>query len=303
MSKRVVMILGATGQVGGLLAKELKDNSSVQVRVTTRHKDQIDSLKKQYGDAVFLDLDDDSTFASALKGVDGLFLLTGYSVDMLVQAKTMVDAALAAGVKHIVQLGVFRPKRECSDPHFAWHQMIQAYIRDSGIAWTFLHPNAFMQNLIGLFTAEPGVLPWYGKDAKFGWIALEDVAQSAAKILAEGPAVHKGKDYWFSTESLNITEVAKTVSDVCEIPLQAPLLGPDELARDLQKAGMTDVYFTKGVVEFFRHVLDGRMPYIAEVRDDVPKLLGRPGMKLRDWAKLNKNAIREKHLQKTGAKI
>src|SRR5580700_9135425 len=115
MSKRTVMILGATGQVGGLLAKELKDSSSLQVKVTTRRKEQIEALQKQYGDAVFLDLDDARTFESALKGVDGLFLLTGYSVDMLVQAKTMVDAALATGVKHIVQLGVYTPKRECSD--------------------------------------------------------------------------------------------------------------------------------------------------------------------------------------------
>lgn len=303
MDKRVIMVLGATGQVGGLLAKQLKDKSSVQVRVTTRRKDQIEALKKQYGDAVYLDLDDARTFASALKGVDGLFLLTGYTVDMLVQSKSLVDAALAAGVKHIVQLGVYTPKRECSDPHFAWHQMIQAYIRDSGIAWTFLHPNVFMQNLIGLFSEQPGVILWYGKDAKFGWVALEDVAECAGKILVEGPSSHSGKDYWFSTESLNITEVTKIVSEVCELPLQAPLLGPDELARDLQKAGMTDVYFTKGVVEFFRQVLDGRLPYIGEVRDDVPKLLSRPGMKVREWAKLNKTAVREKHQQKTKAKV
>ena len=54
MNKKVVMVLGATGQVGGLLANELKDNASVQVRVTTRRKEQIDALKKQYGEAVFL---------------------------------------------------------------------------------------------------------------------------------------------------------------------------------------------------------------------------------------------------------
>jgi len=39
-----------------------------------------------------------------------------------------VDAAKKAGVKHIVHLGVFTPKFDCYDAHFAWHQMIEAYL-------------------------------------------------------------------------------------------------------------------------------------------------------------------------------
>jgi len=49
-----------------------------------------------------------------------LFLLTGYTVDMLVQSKTLVDAAKKAGVRHIVHQGVFG-QWDCTDPHFAWH--------------------------------------------------------------------------------------------------------------------------------------------------------------------------------------
>jgi NAD(P)H dehydrogenase (quinone) len=90
---------------------------------------------------------------------------------------------------------------------------------------------------------------------------------------------------------LNISEVAKIISEVCGLSLLAPVLGPDDLVADLKKAGTTDPFFTKGLVEFFRQVVDGRMSYIAEVKDDVPKLLGRPGMKLRDWAQLNKKAL------------
>jgi hypothetical protein len=51
-----------------------------------------------------------------------------------------------------------------------------------------------MQNLLGQF-AQAGEVRWYGKDAKVGWIALEDVAECAAKILAEGPSLHNKKDY------------------------------------------------------------------------------------------------------------
>lgn len=302
MDKPVVMVLGVTGKLGGLVAKELKSDSSVSLRVTTRRPEQIGTLKATYGDAVFLDLDDPRSFAGSLKGVDRLFILTGYTVDMLVQAKSLVDAAVEAGVKHIVQLGVFTPKRECSDPHFAWHQLIQSYIRESGIAWTFLHPNVFMQNLLDPPVAQPGQINWWGKDRKFGWIALEDVAAAAAKILKEGPDTHLKQDYWFSTESHNIQEVAQTLKEAIGIELKAPSLDPEEMLSLLQTHGVSDVYFTKGAVEFFRQVIDGRMAYVGDVRDDLPKLIGRTGITLRDWAVLHQKELEASYRLPAAAK-
>jgi NAD(P)H dehydrogenase (quinone) len=299
MDKPVVMVLGVTGKLGGLVAKQLRADSSIKLRVTTRRPEQIESLASDYGEAVLLDLDDARSFPAALKGVDRLFLLTGYTVDMLVQAKSLTDAAIDAGVKHIVQLGVFTPKRECSDPHFAWHQLIQSYIRESGIPWTFLHPNVFMQNLLDPFIAQPGQVNWYGMDYKLGWIALEDVAEATAKILQEGPAIHNKQDYWFSTESLNIQEAAKIVGDVTKLPVHAPLLGPDVMVQGMQMLGITDAYFTRGVVEFFRQIVDGRMAYVGDVRDDLPKLIGRTGMTLKDWAQLHKDDLVQSYQQPT----
>jgi NAD(P)H dehydrogenase (quinone) len=291
MNKPVVMVLGVTGKLGGLVAKQLRADDSISLRVTTRRQEQIESLAGEYGEAVLLDLDDSRSFPAALKGVDRLFLLTGYTVDMLVQAKSLTDAAIDAGVKHIVQLGVFTPKRDCSDPHFAWHQLIQSYIRESGIAWTFLHPNVFMQNLLDPPVAQPGQINWYSMDRKLGWIALEDVAEATAKILKEGPVVHNKQDYWFSTESLNIQDIAKIIGDATKLPVHAPLLGPDVMVQGMQALGITDVYFTKGAVEFFRQVVDGRMAYVGDVRDDLPKLIGRSGMTFKDWAQLHQDDL------------
>ena len=295
MDKPVVMVLGVTGKLGGLIAKQLKEDDSIRLRVTSRRQEQVSLLKASYGEAVYLDLDASQSFSSALTGVDRLFILTGYTIDMLVQAKSLVDAALNAGVKHIVQLGVFTPHRECSSPHFVWHQLIQSYIRESGIAWTFLHPNEFMQNLLDPPTTQPGEIRWWGKERKFGWVALEDVAEAAAKILHDGPTVHAGQDYWFSTEVLDIQEVAKIVGSVIGIELRAPLVGSDDLLQLLQADGITDVYWTKGVVEYFTQVVDGKMEHMSQVRDDFPKLIGRSGTELREWAALHKSDLAEKY--------
>lgn len=280
-----ILILGVTGQLGKMVADGLKKE---KLRVTSRRREQLPQLKKEYGDAVFLDLDDPRTFGAALTGVDRLFLLTGYTVAMLVQSKAIVDAAKKAGVKHIVHLGVFSPQFDCYDPHFAWHQMIEAYIRDSGIPCTFLHPNCFMQNFTGFYgMAKNGRVRFYAKDKRVGWIALEDVGEAAAKILIEGPAKHQGKEYWFSTESLNIHEIAQIFSAVTGKKFTADALPPEQFLKDVKNS---DPYFT-GVAECFKQVVDGRMAYLGDVRDDLPRLIGRKGTTLKEWAQMHKEEL------------
>ncbi|MBR7745231.1 NmrA family NAD(P)-binding protein [Undibacterium sp. BYS107W] len=61
-----------------------------------------------------------SSFATASANVDRVFLLTGYTSDMLFQSKKLVDAAKEAGVSHIVHLGVFTSGMDLI-LHFVWH--------------------------------------------------------------------------------------------------------------------------------------------------------------------------------------
>ena len=62
---------------------------------------------------------------------------------------SVTSLARKARVRHIVHQGIFG-NWDCPDPHFAWHQMIQKYIESSGVGWTNLQPNFFMENLTGL---------------------------------------------------------------------------------------------------------------------------------------------------------
>ncbi len=290
--KPIAMILGVTGQLGGLIAERLLNQDIISMRVTARKKEQLPKLKEKYGDAVYLDLDDPRTFTSALQGVESLFLLTGYSVSMLVQSKAMVDAARKAGVKHIVHLGVFTPEPDCYDAHFAWHQMIEAYIKASGIPYTFLHPNCFMQNFTGFYgMAKNGKVTFYADDKKLGWIALEDVAEATCKILIDGPSKHHGKDYWFSTESLNIYEIAAIFSEATGKKFEANAKSPEQFIPDMgEDRKSIDPYFF-GVEDCFKQCVDGRMSYLSQERDDLPKLVGHKGMSTKEWATLHKEEL------------
>ncbi len=66
----------------------------------------MDAWKDKGKTAVRIDLDDPLSFPEALAGVDRLFLMTGYTIHMVHQMKTITDAAVDAGVSFIVHLGV-----------------------------------------------------------------------------------------------------------------------------------------------------------------------------------------------------
>ncbi len=289
-SKPVILLLGATGQVGKLIAENLREHDSLELRVASRKQDQLAELEKQYGKSVYIDLDDPQTFSKALQGVNRLFLLTSYSVSMLVQSKTIIDAAKKEGVEHIVHLGVFSSVSDCTAPHFVWHQMIEVYIKHSQIKWTFLHPNCFFQNLTNFSVLNNGKFRWY-THKPCGWVALEDVAEAATKTLVDGPDKHHGRDYWFSTESLDANEITKILSQITQKKVVPDVQSAEQFINDLGVDPKTvDPYFFS-VAESCQQIEDGRMNYIGDVKDDIQILLNRKGLSLSQWAEKHKLEI------------
>ncbi len=80
------------------------------------------------------------TFPDALSGVDRLVLATGSTLAMVQQSKALVDATVDTGVQSVVHPGIYRNGR-MTEPHFAWHELVERYIEGSSIAWAQLHPS------------------------------------------------------------------------------------------------------------------------------------------------------------------
>jgi NAD(P)H dehydrogenase (quinone) len=292
LTSPVVLVIGTTGQVGKLIVDEFdRDPGNVRVRYAARKPAQVDELRAAGRDAVRLDLDDPSTFAHALHGVDRVYLLTGYTVAMLTQSKTLVDAAVKAGVNHVVHQGVFA-NWDVTDPHFVWHQMIERYIEGSGLAWTHLHPNVFMEGLASMTPVDDGAFSVFWGDRRVGWIAARDIAAVAATVLRQGPARHGGKEYWLSTEVASGPEVAAIFTEALDREIRCNVLGPEEFKASVAKGSTTvESWYADAGVEFTRQVIDGRMGYIGTVRDDVEFVTGRPSISLRQWAIENRDRL------------
>jgi uncharacterized protein YbjT (DUF2867 family) len=284
-----VLVLGSTGQTGARIASELDDAADrVEVVRASRNPETITRWRSDGRSAVQLDLDDARTFPGALVGIDRLFVMTGYTVAMTHQTKTITDAAADAGVGHIVHLGIFGNGRS-TDPHFAWHELVERYIEGSGVPWTHLHPHMFMENLLSVFVLRDGRLPWPAGDKPTGWIAGEDLASVAATVLVEGPEVHGGKGYWMSTDVLDGVQAAAILGEALGRPVPADVMTPDDLLQAVADGlaatpSSMEGHYALSTFEWLRQTYDGRMDYAAVTTATVEELLGRPPMHLAEWA-------------------
>lgn len=291
IQKPTVLVLGATGTIGKQVVRELEANGTVNVRIPSRNLDTVAKLKSEGKDAVYLDLDKPQTFALALAGVERVFLLTGYTVAMLAQSKTLVDAAKKAGVKHIVHIGIFA-EWDCTSTHFTWHQLIETYIEASGIAWTHIHPNMFMEAITGLYMPKNLSYTTYFDDRRIGLVASSDIAAVSAKVLIDGQDKHAGQNYWLSVESYNGKEIVAMMNEIIGLNITLEHKNLDDFRAMIDVPDFPiESQYARANIEFVTQVLDNRLGSIGAIRNDIPYVLGRPAKTLREHLLEHKDAI------------
>jgi NAD(P)H dehydrogenase (quinone) len=242
-----VLVIGATGGIGSALLRELSADSGpekMKVRAIVRRPEAAESLRRLGVETAALDLDGTERLSlarnrpliDALSGVDRVFLLTGYTVEMLAQSKAVIDAAKLTGVKHVVHLGAWASD-DTTIVHLGWHQLIERYVEWSGLGFTHLRPNVFMQNIIKFSLQDDGTIHQSIGDAPVSWIDCDDIAISAAAIL-RSPEQHHRKTYPLAVESLSVGQVADVLSEVVGRPFRYEPRSPDDWLAAALKGGM-----------------------------------------------------------------
>ncbi len=277
-TKRKLLVLGATGKVGGGVARALAERGDVDVVAALRDPSRAGALAERGIEARRLDLDDAATLAPALAGIDGALLLTGYSVDMLRQSKRFLDAARAAGVAHIVHVGASGAATN-EVAHWGWHQFVEAYAEARGLGWTHLRPESFMQNLTAFGWLNGGVIAHPIGTARWSWIDCEDVAAVAAAALAD-PDRHAGQIYRLGTEAADMGAVAATLARELGRSIGLVDVAPEDFHAAAVAAGGDPAYLDC-ILNQFRLNRAGAIQGADETFDTVERVLGRPGI---GWA-------------------
>ncbi|MET3919567.1 SDR family oxidoreductase [Arthrobacter sp. UYEF20] len=184
-------VTGSTGYLGGLVARELADAGSPQ-RLLVRDAGRAPELEGAV--PVVFSYADSMLAKAALEGVTTLFMVSAAEAeDRLQQHYTFVDAAAAAGVQHIVYTSFFGAAPDSIFTLGRDHYATEERIKASGMDYTFLRDNFYL-DFLPLLAAEDGLIRGPAGDGVMAAVARADIARSAVTVLRD-PALHVGRTY------------------------------------------------------------------------------------------------------------
>jgi uncharacterized protein YbjT (DUF2867 family) len=276
--KRRILIIGGTGTVGLNVLHELRDDRGQFDIVAAARSEKSAAAVRAAGHAsIHLDLKEPETVRTAMHGVDTAFMLKPYGIDYLIQSKIIIDSAVKAGVRHIVNLGSHGDDDTVWSA-IGWNRLVEAYLKQSGVGHTTLRPNYFMNNVGPRTNRETGEIIHYFGDAPVSWVAAEDIARVAAVVLRD-PLPHQGRAYPLAVEARTMDEIVEILSVACGKTFHARHVSPDEAFSQLTGRGW-DGNFARNFVDFMRAISEGRVGDVAQTFDTVQSLTGGPAL---DW--------------------
>jgi uncharacterized protein YbjT (DUF2867 family) len=291
-NKKLIAVIGATGQQGGGVVRALQASSQFKVRALSRSPGKHRELADEVVEA---DLNRPETLAAAFKGAHGVFLVTTSSLegtDERKQGTAAVKAASDAGVKHVVWSTL--PDVEAISgsrfhvPHFTNKAKVDRIVKDAGFAnHTFAIAPFFYQNLAG------AMAPQQQADGSVGW---------ALPLDPDARCIHMG----------DISELGNIVAGAFAHPDQAgdgeylPLVGDfmsfNEIVETLNRQGH-EFSFKQVPKELFATLFPGAAEiaemfsyfqahtYLGSDSSDrialADKIAGRQPTKFATWAQVN----------------
>jgi uncharacterized protein YbjT (DUF2867 family) len=212
------------------------------------------------------------TLLEALTEVDRAFLLTNSTEHAEAQQLAFVDAARQSSVQHIVKLSQFAADVHSPVRFLRYHAAVEATIKASGMTYTFLRPNLFMQGLLNFKSTIASQNAFYAAigDAKVSVVDVRDIAEVAVVALTE--TGHEGKIYNLTgSQALTHAELAEQLSAALNRQITFVDI-PSEAMRDrLLNIGMP-VWQADGLIEDYAHY---RRNEAAMVSSDIQEAIGK----------------------------
>ena len=286
----MILVTGSTGANGAELCAALS-KAGVAARAMVRSPEAEGAQRLAalpHVELIAGDFDDPASLAKALDGVDRAFLLTPSTERAEEQQMRFVDAARAAGVRRIVKLSQFAADLTSPVRFLRYHAAVEAAIRASGMAWTFLRPNLFMQGLLGFapaIRAGGGIAAPIG-DARISVVDIRDIAAvAAAALTGDGYA---GATYSLTgPESLTHPNMAARLTNALGRTVPFKEVTPDEMRDQLVQTGMNR-WQADGLIEDYAHYARGEA---EEVTNGVRAATGKPPRDFDSFAQDNAAAF------------
>lgn len=194
-----ILVTGATGTVGSEVVRQLsRDALNYNIKAGIHSIENANKVQRyDRAKAVQIDYDNEEGLESAFKDVDKLFLLTHPSPKTIEHESNLITEAKKSRIKHIVKQSIMLADLNADVEAMRLHRQTEKLIEDSGIPYTFLRPNEFMQGFInfqGTTIKSNNAFYIPAEDAKVSFVDARDIAAVAVKALVDGDK-HYNKTY------------------------------------------------------------------------------------------------------------
>lgn len=292
----VFAVTGASGGIGGRVARRLADAGAEQV-LLVRNPARAPGIASaavrvaEYGDF--------EAMRSALHGTSTLLLVSASEhPDRVALHRTAVDAAVAAGVTRVVYVSFLGAAPDATFTFARDHWATEEYLGTTGLATTFLRDSMY-QDFLPYFAGADGVLRGPAGDGAVSAVARDDVADVAVRVLLE-PELHSavegggGRTYDLTgPAALTLAEVADALSEISGRPVRYE---PEtEQEAYASRAGQGADFEVTGWVTSYQAIATGDM---STVSDAVPTITGSPALSFRDFLRREPDSWR--HLRPEG---
>lgn len=274
-----ILVLGASGTVGSLVARELVARGHEVHALTRGGKPLPDGVAPVMGDLL-----DVQTIRSAFRGMDGAFLVNGWSTSEAHEGLMAVNGCMEARVGRVVYLSVTHVEDAAWLPHFGAKVGVETAVRSSGLPYTILRPNNFFQNDLWLREAitQYGFYPQPIGGVGLSRIDVRDIAEAAAVALTEDG--HAGRVYELGGPEV-VTGPSTAAAWSAALGREVQYAGDDLDAwelRSLQFLPPLMVYDFRRMYEYFQQ---RGLIATAEQLATQTRLIGHPPRAFADFAR------------------
>ncbi len=274
-----IAITGATGQLGQLVVNGLLEKgTSIKVIAVVRDEKKALPLAKHGAEIRVAGYGDPAALKAAFSGVDKLLLISSSELGQRIeQHKNVINAAKAAGVKHIVYTSA--PRATTTTLIVApEHKATEENILQSGMEYTILRNNWYTENyknIVETARKTGAIVAAVGAGRVASATRVDFAAGAVAVLLGTG---HEGKIYELGGDyAWDYNELAETIGEIIEKPVAYKSVDAGTLIGILKGAGLEE-----GIAGFIA-ALDGNFAEgaLSEVTGELSKLIGRPTTSLR----------------------
>ncbi|MEO0411128.1 MAG: SDR family oxidoreductase [Pseudomonadota bacterium] len=252
----MILLTGSTGLTGQHVAKAVAATGN-PVRALVRDLKKAEDLAALGVDVVQGDLADEASIAAAMDGIDKAFLLMANGPEQRAHEIRFIDAAKAAGVSHLVKLSAIGVEAGHFNKLKDTHGRAEDHLKSSGLAYTILRGNFFMQYMLYFMPAIEATGAFYvpADDRPMGMVDVRDIADCAAKVLTQDG--HAKKTYLLTGPALHtFADAAQLFSSALGKDVACTLIPADAFKAQMMKTGQ-DEWTASAVTEEFELLAGG----------------------------------------------